>query len=142
MSDRTITATLPARDTENAKNLSGVKETVNSLRVITVAPKGHWRAGELVSPVSAVFYMGRSLSASTVYCSLWVHTADGRSISGHGPACGWGYHKESAALQAAISSAGIKLSQYIHGVGENAMRDALLAITKAAGYRSKKTLIV
>lgn len=142
MKDKIITATLPAQDTYNAKNLSVLKETVNTLQVVTVAPKDHWQAGELVNPVSAVFYMGRSFSASIVYCSIWVHTADGRSVSGHGTAGGWGYHKESAALQDAISSAGIKLSKSVHGVGENAMRDALLAITKAAGYRSKKTLIV
>lgn len=52
--------------------------------------------------------MGRSRNASTVYASIWVH-ANGHYLAGHGNAGGYGYHKESAAFQDAITSAGIQL---------------------------------
>ena len=75
------------------------KETVNTLRVMTV------KKGEISEVITARFYMGRSANASVVYCCLWVSGV----CSGYGTAGGWGYHKESAALGAAIRSAGIEL---------------------------------
>lgn len=102
--------------------------------------------------VTARFYMGRSASASVVYCCLWVHgrTKAGEVYtSGAGTAGGYGYNKESAALATAISSAGIELygDQYerdtsakrnkqparIDGCRSSAMDGALRAIAKAAG---------
>lgn len=64
--------------------------------------------GQLHNFVTARFYMGRSSSASVVYCCLWVHGKDCYP-SGKGSAGGWGYHKQSSALADAISSAGIEL---------------------------------
>lgn len=64
--------------------------------------------GELREVVVARCYMGRSSSASVVYCSLWVHAGE-LHCSGKGSAGGYGYHKPSAALQDAISSAGVEL---------------------------------
>lgn len=57
--------------------------------------------------VVARAYMGASRNASTVYASLWVH--GDKCTSGKGSAGGWGYHKESAAFQDAIKSAGIEI---------------------------------
>lgn len=64
--------------------------------------------------------------------SVWVHGDSG--CAGHGTAGGYGYHRPSAALQEALTSAGIKLAQPIDGYGEQAMEDALLAIAEHLGY--------
>ena len=55
-----------------------------------------------------------------------------------GRATGYGYHKASAALQAAFDSAGVGITlagapASISGLGEAAMRDALEAVARAAG---------
>lgn len=136
----------------NARNYGGEKETVTTMQVIA-----RNKRGELAVVTEARFYMGRSRSASNVYCSLWVHCGD-VDVSGTGTAGGYGYHKESAALQSAITSAGIELygdcyardgedqdlekRAYIGGVGSEAMRSALLAIARAAGADCSEYLIV
>ena len=129
----------------NARNMEPEKECVNTLRVVSRiigTSKG------LQTVCEARFYMARrSDGASPVYCSLWVSGA--QWTSGHGRASGYGYHKESAALQAAIDSAGIKLTgdnyrelpsdatsdamARINGCGDSAMRAAMRAIAIAAG---------
>ena len=112
--------------------------------------------GKLCSIVTARCYMGRSSSASVVYACLWVHGKDVYT-SGRGQAGGWGYHKESAAIDSAIRSAGIELygSPYgserdkadakkqtsISGVGSSAIDDALMAIAKAAGARGHLLIV-
>lgn len=130
------------------------KELVETLNVVGK------KDGQLHNFVTARFYMGRSASASVVYCCLWVHGKDCYP-SGKGSAGGWGYHKQSAALADAIRSAGIELycSPYAHpvngedmaawkkqertqrahigGCGEGSMIAALEAIAKAAGARGK-----
>ena len=85
--------------------------------------------------------MGRSNSASVVYCSIWVHSHVPQDSglkngywSGRGTAGGGGYHKESAALAGAIESAGITLEGNIGGCGEGSMRHALTAIARSLGY--------
>ena len=85
--------------------------------------------------------------------SISVHPMhDQFSLYGYGRATGFAYHRTSAALQAAIASAGISLvgDPYNHAVGKvdwnktisiggcghRAMTDAMLAIAYAAGARS------
>lgn len=125
------------------------KETVSTFKVIA------FYKGEFHEPVTCRTYMGRSASASTVYASIWVsgwRSPKGKDIdvAGHGSAGGYGYHKESAAIGDALSSAGIKLfgSAYtrqdekedftkearIDGVGDAAIESALMAIGRALGY--------
>ena len=124
----------------NARNMAGEKEQVNRIVLIDKKTERH--------VVDARFYMSSGRNATTVYCSIWVHTKDGKGFSGHGKAGGYGYHKESAALADAIKSAGIELwgdqynkvkqpkrQAYISGCGETAMHDACNAIAYAAGYR-------
>lgn len=72
------------------------------------------------------------------YCCLWVQ---GDSFkSGSGSAGGYGYHRPSAAVQEAINNAGYQLQDdngkplSISGVGETAIKDALEAIAKYAGF--------
>jgi hypothetical protein len=137
----------------NAINMAGKREVVGAYSVVAC------RKGQPVEAVVARAYMGRSRNASTVYASIWCHPADNSEwTSGSGSAGGYGYHKESAAFQEAIDSAGIELygdvyaglnrepedmkkRAYIHGVGDSAMREAFFAIARALGYRGKLELI-
>lgn len=133
----------------NAKNYSQEKEIVSRYLVID-------KKTEKVI-VDCRCYMGRSSNSSQVYASIWINSIeplheplDGFTTytSGHGVAGGYGYHKESAAIGDAISSAGFALfgsaSGYgdkpdfkktcnIAGVGESAIKSALLAIAYACG---------
>ena len=127
------------------------KETVDRLHVVTI------QNGEILPIVRAEFYMGRSASASVVYCNVWACQKDlgKQTISGHGSAGGGGYHKQSAALGDALHSAGVELygspydrpdktdsekktkRAYINGCGSAAMESALIALARACGYRGK-----
>lgn len=145
----TMRAALPSEAVSNAINYGGEKERVTSYTVVGKL------GGALRSVVEARFYMGRSRTASTVYCALWVH---GESYcSGRGTAGGWGYHKESAALASAITSAGIKLTganyshhegrvnfkkpAHIGGCGSGSMETALKAIARAAGAKGQLLIV-
>ena len=132
-------ATLPATDATNGKNYGGEKETVSTYKLVTVETDGNVDT-ELVVPVEARAYMGRSKDASVVYATVWV-SGNGRYMSGSGRAGGWGYHKESAAIGAAIESAGITLSESIDGVGEGAIRAALNAIADVMGYTGPRRIV-
>lgn len=123
-----MTATMPADPRNNGKNLGREKETIITL--IAIVPDAS-RHGGYREPVRVRVYSGRSASASAVYCSIWAG-----ETAGHGRATGYGYHKASAALQAAIDSAGITLSSPIDGRGEGSMREAVRAIAAALGYPS------
>lgn len=132
-------ATLPKADAENARNYGGDKEEVNRLRVIVFDAKARSEREHhsgLESVVEARFWMGRSAAASVVYCSVWLHGRRwaNRCCSGRGSAGGSGYHKESAALEDALSSAGVKLAGNIGGCGERPMSLALAAVARAMGY--------
>lgn len=123
------TATLPAGITENGRMLNGDKEQTRAWAIVA-RYKGQW-----VQPVTVRCWMGRSRSASTVYASVWASGPGYRWFAGHGKAGGYGYCRHSAAVGAAISSAGIKLARSISGVGDSAVEEALQAIARALGYR-------
>lgn len=143
------------KDAQNGKNYGDTRETVGTMHIVGKR-KGYSGKLELAELVTARFYMGRSSQSSTVYCSLWVHGA-GVHTAGHGQAGGYGYHKQSAALASAITSAGIELSgdqyerdtsrarnkkpAYIDGCGTESMRGALRAIAKAAGGKGELLVI-
>jgi len=122
-------ATLPEGYTENARNLSDTKETTETRDLVVCI------GGEIRTAMTARWYMGRSKSASVVYCSIWVHEPKNWSgWSGHGRAGGWGYCKVSQAFEGACDSAGIKLSRMVGGVGRSAVDEAMRAIVLAAGW--------
>jgi hypothetical protein len=76
---------------------------------------------------------------SVCYAALWVRFADDRpQASGTGSAGGGGYCKASASAGDAIRNAGFTLSSRIDGVGEDAIREAVLALAKAAGHKNAK----
>lgn len=120
----------------NARNHDSKKETVQTLRLIA-------RMGGKLSVVcDARFYMSRTGDgASPVYCALWVSGND-TYTSGRGIARGYGYHKMSGALSEAIESAGFKLDKDISGVGQEAMREAMLAIAQCIGADTAEFLFV
>jgi len=73
---------------------------------------------------------------SRIHCIAWI---SGNEVygSGYGYADGYGYCKESAAMEAAIKSAGIDMGEHWGGVGETKMREAALSIAqKVTGKRS------
>lgn len=122
-----MTAKLPAANVMNGR-YPEKKELISEMRVVA------YRKGKFETPVTVKVFMGRSSSASVVYCSIGTHDGN-RSFNGHGRAGGYGYCKKSAALADAIRNAGIELSQSISGVGESAMRRAIEAIARALGFR-------
>ena len=69
--------------------------------------------------------------ASKVYCAVWIRSAP-EWHSGTGSANGGGYHMASAALAEALINAGVDLSEAIDGRGDDAMREAIRAVTIAA----------
>ena len=143
-------AVMPATNVSNAHNYGGEKDLIGYYKLIDKTTER--------TIVDARLYMGRSKSASAVYCSIWVRNSDGYETSGKGTAGGYGYHKASAALASAISSAGIELfgspygrpvngdtpaqtrallkkPAHIGGCGDGSMGCALLAIAYAAGCK-------
>lgn len=66
------------------------------------------------------------------YCCVWLWN-DAASARGGAYADGYGYHRGSAALEAALSSAGVTLSEPIGGVGDSAEREALEALARHLG---------
>ena len=130
-----ITATLPSAARSNGKNLSPQKELVSAMSAVALIN------GKMREVVIARWYMARkSDGASPVYASIWTYGA-GFDISGHGRAKGYGYHKASAALSAAIDSAGVVLSERIDGVGDGATRGALEAIARAIAGDAAEILV-
>ncbi len=119
---------------ENGKNLSNKKELVSGWSFVVNTRKG------IREPVKVRWYMARAAHASRVYCSIWI-SGNGIFAAGNGWAGGGGYCKISAAMEEAIASAGIKLSEEIGGVGESAMRDAGEAIVKALGFTGTPYLV-
>lgn len=136
----------------NGKNYGYEKELVGAYTVLGKIN------GEMKEIITARSYMGRSRNASVVYASIWVNSGLNH-CAGHGSAGGHGYHKESAAFQDAIHSAGIELygtpyasarydspaearkaakrRAYIGGCGDDSMRAAFEAIARAAGAKGK-----
>ena len=76
--------------------------------------------------VACVRFYGKGERA---YCCAWL----GRSAQharGSGWAGGYGYHKDSAAMQSALIAAGFRFAEPFDGVGETGERDALEAIAR------------
>lgn len=127
-------ATLPAQDVSNAK----VPTTPVSSTLTVVA----YHKGEFFEPVTVRWYWRHGADGMVALrCCAWItdsgaHLSEnGRWLSGVGKADGCGYHKPSAAMQAACVSAGIRFALPFDGRGDRAMEDAALAIARALGFR-------
>lgn len=71
----------------------------------------------------------------TRYACVWI--SGNVYCRGAGKAGGGGYHKDSAAMESALSDAGVTLSDYIGGVGDSATLDALEAVARAVTGKRK-----
>ena len=74
-------------------------------------------------------------SGQTVYCVIWIHGwhYHTESARGYGKAGGYGYHKPSAALSAALKAAGVTLEESIAGRGDEVMKEAMRALAADLG---------
>lgn len=88
-----------------------------------------------------VWTMGRSSSASVVYCNAWFWGDDVMNGSGRGNAGGGGYCKISASFAEAVDNAGFDIWQdetkqrylYTSGSGESAVRGVLEQYARQCG---------
>lgn len=122
---------LPAVSVHRGRNLSPAKELRATLHAVLT------RKRHLIEPLTIRWYCGRSHNATTLWCSFWLRTSDGREISGTGQVGGAGYDKRLASLRAAAINAAITLPR-------EDFRDAealALRLLRAAGYRAKPLLI-
>ena len=102
------------------------KERISSIRCID-------KETEAVI-LGADFFMGRSAKAESVFCSMWAKTPAGCTY-GNAVAGGAGYCKKSAAFSEACCNANIDIvGMHVSGAGMSRVKEAALAICKAAGY--------
>lgn len=129
------TATLPESSVQDGRNYWGEKEVTSIFFLVAFDGKQQREVAQV--------RVHHTRNKGANYCSVWVNDGKrGRWYAGHGQASGFGYHRSSAAMAAALDSAGIKLSSPIDGVGEGAMRDALMAIGRACGYRDSRMIVL
>lgn len=92
-------------------------------------------------------------TASAAYACAWLYSPkvkdkEGHTVkpsfwnSGSGRAGGYGYHRQSAAAESALSRAGVELSEAIGGRGDQAIRDAVEAVGKALAPKGARVFVV
>jgi len=78
---------------------------------------------------------------AVTYCNLWAHTRDCRIFTrGQGKASGYGYHRESAAINDAATSAGFEFERDFDGCGDNPINHAIRAIAKKLGWNTGQVM--
>lgn len=116
------------------------KELVHGFHVINLdGDKNDYK--NLPELIDCRLYMGRSSSSSIVYCVIWIRIG-GVWITCKGQAGGYGYHKGSAAVGDALHNAGFRFDEGISGVGNQAIKDALIAVCEYFGYNTERLYIV
>lgn len=74
-------------------------------------------------------------TGQTIHCIAWL-SGNEHYTSGYGKAGGYGYCKESAAMESAIIDSGIAMDQHWGGMGETKQREAAFSIAqKLTGKR-------
>lgn len=117
--------------TANAENISNQalnardkQALIHQTTVLAIAD------GAIKELAECRLYMSNSRNASRITAILWAYGNNYACGSGH--ADGYGYHKQSAAVESAINAAGFELSEHIGGRGEQAMIEGLKAVALAA----------
>ncbi len=145
----TVRAVFDAKPAENARQPD---TPLSSAWSLVVRHKGEMREAVCVRS----YYNPKGSGMQPVRACIWIRPADSGAEwrSGKGSASGCGYHKESAAVADAVSSAGVRLfgSAYSYrsepvdmkkplhfgGTGDSAYQAIFEAIARAAGYRISK----
>lgn len=128
-------AKLTSKETRNGINYGDTKELTRAKSVIALQTNGH-----PCEVISARWYMGRSATASIVYCTVWVN--GGVWVSGSGKAGGYGYCKTSASFANALIDAGIVCNEEISGVGNSQIEKACKTIASELGFSTDNLLFV
>lgn len=119
-----IVSFVPSQDMPRAYRDREEKHFYNGYKVVTIVN------GEMVELVDARL----GATDNCHYASVWLNVryCDNNyynnygSARGAGKAGGWGYHRESAALESAFRRAGMKFDIGCGGQGETMMRDCLM----------------
>lgn len=123
-----------AQDVQNARWPEN-KETFGAWSLM------FFHKGKFHEAVKVRTFIGRSRDAQTVLACVWFHDREGkRWLSGKGSAGGYGYCKQSGAIDAAVTSAGIKVGENgrgFHGAGMSSAKEALREIARALGWHGK-----
>jgi len=88
-----------------------------------------FRDGKFAELVTVRWKMARS-GSGTQYCAVFFSGLPEYRV-GYAKAGGYGYHKASAAFESACLSAGVTFDKGVGGVGDSAVREALLALGRA-----------
>ena len=134
---------LPPARTDGSTLALASKEVIGRRAITVFDAARHQQMGEYRDgtsegfkvPIRATWYMGKSANAERVYCAVQIYRKDNTHHHGEAYAGGGGYCKQSAAFEAALNDAGIRLSREVSGVGMEAVREAMIAIADAVGYR-------
>jgi len=78
-------------------------------------------------------------TGQTIHCIAWLSGRDAHG-SGYGKAGGYGYCKESAAMEDAILSSGVSMGERWGGVGDTKQREAAFSIAKKLTGKRKLAL--
>ena len=120
------TITPNVTDKFNTKHrLDDVKCHFAQYGIVSLAAKPY-PDGTISQPITLRLYG----TGTRNYAALWAGNEEINN-RGTGYAGGYGYHRPSAAAAEAIRNAGIVLDEDIAGVGEDAIRNALMAIARA-----------
>lgn len=124
----------PSKQKKPATQMDG-KEQVDYYHVMAyrkgLKPYSNW--AELI--VCRIWMSKTADGAGPVYCSVWIRDPKQTlTTSGRGVATGYGYHKNSQALEEALENAGVQLPFDIGGRGTTAMYDAFKVIAKKLGF--------
>lgn len=80
-------------------------------------------------------------TGQTIHCIAWISGKDVYG-SGYGKAGGYGYCKESAAMEDAIRDSGIAMGEHWGGMGDTKQREAAFDIAKKVTGKRKHRLHV
>lgn len=119
----------------SGRNYDGEKTRGQTWHVIVHSRSKYDRGVQAgLRPLVEVRVWEAARNPTAAYATIWIR-ADGRDGAGFGSTSGHGYHRASAAIDAAITSAGIRLAKPIDGCGDSATEEALRAIAAHLGYR-------
>lgn len=129
-------ATIKTPESHNGINYADSKELIGAKSAVGLTTNGN-----PIELVTIRWYMGRSSTASIVYCTVWVR-GGGVYVSGSGKAGGGGYCKRSASFYYALRNAGVSCDEEIAGVGNSQIESACKAIARLIGFSPNNLLFV